>query len=75
MTSSNTPDPKKPGVYRMRRVTLLASVAAVGGALLLAGPSGYWPSVFGTQADERGRLDTRRAGSNVPPALPTSSPR
>jgi serine protease Do len=33
-----------------RRVVLMASVAAVGGALLFAGPSGYWPSGFGTPA-------------------------
>src|ERR1700728_55655 len=31
-----------------RRIVLLASVAAVGGALLLAGPGGYWDSALGT---------------------------
>ena len=31
-----------------RRIVLLASVAAVGGALLLAGPGGYWGSALGT---------------------------
>ncbi|MFZ2080476.1 MAG: hypothetical protein WAV38_28275, partial [Xanthobacteraceae bacterium] len=32
-----------------RRLTLLASVGALG-ALLLAGPAGYWHSEFGTDA-------------------------
>jgi len=35
-------------VLTARRVTLLASVAGIGAALLLAGPNGYFPSSFGT---------------------------
>jgi len=35
-------------VLSVRRLVLLASVAAVGGALLLAGPGGYWSGAFGS---------------------------
>jgi serine protease Do len=38
---------QKPGTFTARRVTLLASVAALGGAMLLAGPGGYRPSALG----------------------------
>ncbi len=48
MTQSNPP--QKPRVLTARRIALLASVAGIGAALLLAGPSGYWPSAFGTPA-------------------------
>ena len=37
------PSPSR-DVLRTRRVTLLASVAALGAAVLLAGPGGYGPS-------------------------------
>src|SRR5580704_9898720 len=52
MTPSNPPDKTKPRALTARRVTLLASVAAVGAAMLIAGPNGYWPSglQFGTPA-------------------------
>jgi len=40
----NPSNSKKPTVLTARRVTLLASVAALGGAMLLAGPGGYRPS-------------------------------
>jgi serine protease Do len=49
MTQTNSPT-RKPKALTARRVTLLASVAAVGAALLLAGPNGYLPSAFGTPA-------------------------
>ena len=41
---TNPFDAGKSRVLTLRRVTLLASVAAVGAALLLAGPNGYLPS-------------------------------
>jgi serine protease Do len=47
MTQTNPSNPGTPKVLTVRRVTLMASVAAVGAALLLAGPNGYLPS-FGT---------------------------
>ncbi len=37
-------NPQKPRALTARRVTLLATVAALGGAMLLAGPGGYRPS-------------------------------
>ena len=40
----NPSNSKKPTALTARRVTLLASVAALGGAMLLAGPGGYRPS-------------------------------
>ena len=40
----NRSDSPKPGVLTPRRVTLLASVAALGATVLLAGPGGYQPS-------------------------------
>jgi serine protease Do len=53
MTQSNPSDSQKPRVLTARRITLLASVAGIGAALLLAGPfnsgfGGYWLSAFGT---------------------------
>src|SRR3984957_13251908 len=52
LTPSNPPHLKKPRVLTGRRITLLASVAGIGAALVLTGPSGYWPSgmEFGTPA-------------------------
>jgi serine protease Do len=47
MTQSN-PVSRQPRVLTARRLTLLASVATIGAAMLLGGPSGYWPSGFGT---------------------------
>src|SRR5208282_1770248 len=47
---SNSKKPKnsqKPKALTARRMTLLASVAALGGAMLLAGPGGYRPSSLG----------------------------
>jgi serine protease Do len=46
MTQTTPPQPRK--VLTVRRITLLASVAGIGAALLLAGPSGYWPSGLAT---------------------------
>ena len=40
----NPSNSKKPTALTALRVTLLASVAALGGAMLLAGPGGYRPS-------------------------------
>src|SRR6476620_446748 len=40
----NRSDSPKPGVLTPRRVMLLASVAALGATVLLAGPGGYQPS-------------------------------
>jgi serine protease Do len=40
----NRLDSPKPGVLTPRRGTLLASVAALGATMLLAGPGGYQPS-------------------------------
>ncbi len=50
MTQTSPPHSAKPKVLTARRVALLASVAAIGGALLFAGPNGYWPGAFGTPA-------------------------
>jgi len=44
MTQSNPPRSNKPPVLGARRIALLASVAGIGGALLLAGPNGYLSS-------------------------------
>jgi serine protease Do len=48
MTQANPPQFEKPRLLTGRRIVLLASVAAVGGALLLAGPGGYAGSALGT---------------------------
>jgi serine protease Do len=48
MTQATPPQSTKSGFLTGRRIVLLASVAAVGGALLLAGPGGYWGSALGT---------------------------
>jgi serine protease Do len=52
MTPTNPPHFNKPRSLKARRITLLASVAGIGAAMLLAGPTGYWPSglSFGTPA-------------------------
>ncbi len=42
--NQNLSNSTKPRVLTVRRVTLLASVAALGAAVLLAGPGGYRPS-------------------------------
>ena len=44
-----------------RRLTLLASVGALG-ALLLAGPAGYWHSEFGTDAASASEFDDATSG-------------
>ena len=44
MSENNTSSPKPRNVLTPRRVTLLASVAALGAAALLAGPGGYRPA-------------------------------
>ncbi len=48
MTETTPRQTGKSKILTGRRVALLASVAAIGGALLLAGPGGYWGSVVGT---------------------------
>jgi serine protease Do len=45
--TGNSSNSQKPKALTARRVTLLATVAALGGAMLLAGPGGYWPSSLG----------------------------
>ena len=42
--TGNPSNPQKPRALTARRVTLLATVAALGGAMLLASPGGYRPS-------------------------------
>jgi hypothetical protein len=42
--TGNPSNPQKSRALTARKVTLLATVAALGGAMLLAGPGGYWPS-------------------------------
>jgi serine protease Do len=49
MTQGN-PDSSKFRILVARRLTLLASVGAIVGAVVLAGPSGYWQSQLGTPA-------------------------
>ena len=43
-------DSAKYRILGVRRLMLLASVGAIGGAVLLAGPGGYWQSEFGMPA-------------------------
>ncbi|MFZ3360603.1 MAG: Do family serine endopeptidase [Xanthobacteraceae bacterium] len=50
MTEGNPPQTGGIRVLTGRRIALLGSVAAIGAALLLAGPSGYFGSAFGTPA-------------------------
>ena len=57
------------GVLTPRRVTLLASVAALGGTVLLAGPGGYQHSGLTSPAV---RLKPWRS---IPPVSRTSLPR
>jgi serine protease Do len=48
MTQATPPHSTKPRLLTGRRIVLLASVAAVGGALLLGGPGNYWGGALGT---------------------------
>ncbi len=48
MNQTNPPHSGKTRHLSGRRLVLLASVAAIGGALLIAGPGGYWNGAFGT---------------------------
>ncbi len=55
----NPSNSTKPRALTARRVTLLASVAALGGAMLLAGPGGYRPSSLAwTSAASAAAADT-----------------
>jgi len=63
------PTSAKHEVLTARRVTLLASVAALGAATLFAGPLGYWPSSLTSPAI------APKPPRNIPRALLTSSPR
>src|SRR5580704_15177694 len=47
MKEKNPQNSRTPRVLTVRRLTLLASGAAVGAAMLFAGPGGYSPSSFG----------------------------
>jgi serine protease Do len=48
MTEATPQQSTKPRLLSGRRIVLLASAAAVGGALLLAGPGGYFGNALGT---------------------------
>ena len=57
--TGNPSNSKKPRALTARRVTLLASVAALGGIMLLAGPGGYRPSSLAwTSAASAAAADT-----------------
>ncbi len=47
-STANSRGPRRASMpLAARRITLLASIAGIGAALLLAGPNGYWPLAFG----------------------------
>jgi serine protease Do len=48
MTQATNLQSGKPKALSGRRIVLLASAAAIGGALLVAGPGGYWGNALGT---------------------------
>jgi len=56
--TGNPSNPQKPRVLTARRVTLLATVAALGGAMLLAGPGGYRPSSLAWTSTANAAADT-----------------
>jgi serine protease Do len=56
--TGNLSNPQKPRVLTARRVTLLATVAALGGAMLLAGPGGYRPSSLAWTSTASAAADT-----------------
>src|SRR5271167_1163635 len=56
--TGNPSNPQKPRVLNARRVTLLATVAALGGAMLLAGPGGYRPSSLAWTSTASAAADT-----------------
>ena len=70
MTDSSPPKHRK--VLTPRRLTLLASVAGLGVAMLVAGPGGYLPMSL-----RRGHPPPTppRQRFHTPPASPISSPR
>ena len=71
--TGNPSNSQEPKALTARRVTLLATVAALGGAMLLAGPGGYRPSSLGwTSAASAATTDS---GTRTQPASPTWSPR
>ena len=51
------PHSRKPKALTARRITLLASVAGIGAAVLLAGPGGYSPALFGFGASSARAAD------------------
>ena len=70
MTETNPEEARKPKVLTARRITLLASVAGIGAALLLAGPfnsgfGGHWPSDF-----EFGMAPAQAADSTMAQSIP-----
>ena len=50
MTATDLKETRKSKALTVRRITLLASVAGIGAALLLVGPNGYWPGAFAAPA-------------------------
>jgi serine protease Do len=58
MTQTNSDSRKSR--YLARRLTLLASVGALGATVLLAGPAGYWRSAAGALPANAGELGTQR---------------
>jgi serine protease Do len=50
MTEFNSAQSQKRRALSGRRIVLMASVAAIGAAVLIAGPSGYWGGAFGASA-------------------------
>ena len=59
MTQINS-DNQKPRYLTARRLTLLASVGALGATVLLGGPAGYWHSAAGTLAANAAETGTQR---------------
>jgi serine protease Do len=57
MTENNPQNSRTPRVLTVRRLTLLASVGALGAAMLFAGPGGYSPSSFGFGAPPASAAD------------------
>src|ERR1700685_4212514 len=57
MTENNSQNSRTPRVLSVRRLTLLASVGALGAAMLFAGPGGYGPSSFASGAPSASAAD------------------
>ena len=59
MNQTNS-DSRKSRHLIARRLTLLASVGALGGAVLLAGPASYWQPATGALRANAAELDAQR---------------